>query len=72
MLCHFRATNPTLLRNYTSLSFSASSLRLHLRFYTKSFTIETTTTSKRGRKIVGLPPESEMAGIICRMPMNKK
>jgi len=34
--------------------------------------METMTTRKRGRKMVGLPPEREMAGMICRMPMNRK
>jgi len=34
--------------------------------------METTTTRKSGRKIVGLPPEREMTGMICRMPMKRK
>jgi hypothetical protein len=38
----------------------------------KSLIIDTRTTMNKGKKIVGLPPESEMTGIICRIPMKRK
>jgi hypothetical protein len=38
----------------------------------KSLIMDTRTTMNKGMKIVGLPPESEIAGIICRIPMKRK
>ena len=38
----------------------------------KSLTIDTITTMVKGKNIVGLPSETDIAGIIWRMPINKK
>jgi len=34
--------------------------------------METRTTMTNGKNIVGFPSETEIAGIICKIPMSRK
>jgi hypothetical protein len=41
-------------------------------FSIKSLIIETRTTKNNGMKMVGFPPDNEMIGMVCRIPMKRK